>query len=65
MRLRVGRPNNRLAHFSIGEVRAARDSASILARREVVDTLVTVTMRRQGEWARLDSQQVVIDWVAA
>lgn len=64
-RLRAAAPNERVAHFTSGDVRAAWERASILARREVVETLFTVTISPQGIGKRFDPEAVAIEWAAA
>jgi len=59
-RLRAAAPNERLAEFTQGAPQATWEAASMLARREVVDTLFTVTIYPQGSGKRFDENSISV-----
>ena len=63
-RLRAAAPNDRLAAFTRGDVAEVWAESSMLARREVVDTLVTVTIEPQGSGRGFDPDAIRVEWKA-
>jgi hypothetical protein len=64
-RLRAAAPNDRLGVFMGADFQAVWESAPILARREVIETLFVVTIEPQGMGKRFDSETIRIDWQVA
>jgi len=63
-RLRAAQPSTAVADLVGGDVRAKWAAMPIAARREVVETLVTVTIKPAGSGQRFDPEDVAIEWLS-
>lgn len=60
--LRAARPNDRVAELAAGNVRSKWDAAPINVKREIIETLLSVTILPAGSGRRFDPERVQIDW---
>lgn len=60
--LQAARPNDRLAAVATGDVLAKWRAAPVAVKREVIETLMTVTILPTGSGRRFDPKSVRIDW---